>query len=146
MGDLLARSDHVSLSCPRDTTSPGLMNAAAFAQMQRGAIFITTARDGSHDEAPLLDALRSGHLGGAEIDVPDMGTAAARPPTPQAGECRCELSDGRRHAVGKAQHGIMVRGTDRRCAPGWAPTYAQRSETVMGRPVTLTKEQTTTCP
>ncbi|MBC5767293.1 hydroxyacid dehydrogenase [Ramlibacter albus] len=69
--ELLARSDFVSLHCPRDTSTMKMVNADAFARMKKGAIFITTARGGIHDEAALVDALRSGHLAGAGIDVWD---------------------------------------------------------------------------
>jgi len=69
--ELLARSDFVSLHCPRDPGTHRMMDAAAFARMKKGAIFITTARGGIHDEAALVDALRSGHLAGAGIDVWD---------------------------------------------------------------------------
>jgi D-3-phosphoglycerate dehydrogenase len=67
--ELLARSDFVSLHCPRDAGTLRLMNAEAFARMKKGAIFITTARGGIHDEAALLQALESGHLAGAGLDV-----------------------------------------------------------------------------
>ncbi|MGE4241239.1 hydroxyacid dehydrogenase [Ramlibacter sp.] len=70
--DLLAQSDFVSLHCPRDAGTLKLMNAKAFARMKKGAIFITTARGGIHDEAALVDALRSGHIAGAGIDVWDQ--------------------------------------------------------------------------
>lgn len=69
--ELLVRSDFVSLHCPRDASTLKMMDAAAFARMKKGAIFITTARGGIHDEAALADALRSGHLAGAGIDVWD---------------------------------------------------------------------------
>lgn len=69
--ELLARSDVVSLHCPRDKTTLKMMNAAAFGRMKRGAIFVTTARGGIHDEAALEAALASGHLAGAGIDVWD---------------------------------------------------------------------------
>ena len=69
MHDLLARADFVSLHCPRDNTTMGMLNAPAFAQMKRGAIFISTARGGIHDESALADALARGHLGGAGLDV-----------------------------------------------------------------------------
>jgi D-3-phosphoglycerate dehydrogenase len=68
---LLGESDFVSLHCPRDATTLKMMDAAAFARMKKGAIFITTARGGIHDEAALAQALRSGHLAGAGIDVWD---------------------------------------------------------------------------
>ena len=37
-----------------------MMDARAFARMKKGAVFITTARGGIHDEAALLDALHPG--------------------------------------------------------------------------------------
>lgn len=70
--ELLARSDFVSLHCPRDASTLKMMGAAAFARMKKGAIFITTARGGIHDESALVNALRSGHLAGAGIDVWDQ--------------------------------------------------------------------------
>ncbi len=69
---LLAGSDVVSLHCPRLAETVNLMDAASFAQMRPGAIFINTARGGLHDELALHQALASGHLGGAGIDVWDQ--------------------------------------------------------------------------
>jgi D-3-phosphoglycerate dehydrogenase len=69
--ELLERSDVVSIHCPRDATTTRMMDAAAFARMKPGALFITTARGGIHDEAALHAALRTGHLGGAGLDVWD---------------------------------------------------------------------------
>jgi D-3-phosphoglycerate dehydrogenase len=68
---LLAEADIVSLHCPRDATTLKMIDARAFARMKKGALFITTARGGIHDEAALVDALRSGHLAGAGVDVWD---------------------------------------------------------------------------
>ncbi len=70
--ELLAQSDFVSLHCPRDESTLKLMQADTFARMKKGAIFITTARGGIHDEAALVQALQSGHLAGAGIDVWDQ--------------------------------------------------------------------------
>ena len=72
LDELLERSDIVSLHCPRDPSTLNMIDAAAFARMKRGAIFITTARGGIHDEAALADALASGHLAGAGLDVWDI--------------------------------------------------------------------------
>jgi D-3-phosphoglycerate dehydrogenase len=70
--ELLARSDVVSLHCPRNASTIRMIDASAFARMKDGAIFITTARGGVHDEAALVAALRSGRVAGAGIDVWDQ--------------------------------------------------------------------------
>jgi len=67
--DLLARSDFISVHAPLLPTTRGLMNAAAFAKMKKGACLINTARGPLVDEAALAAALDSGHLGGAALDV-----------------------------------------------------------------------------
>ncbi len=72
LDELLARADFVSLHCPRDKSTLKMFGANAFARMKKGAIFITTARGGIHDEAALVAALESGHLAGAGIDVWDQ--------------------------------------------------------------------------
>ena len=69
LDELLARADVVSLHCPRAKDTLGMINAAALGRMKRGALFVTTARGGIHDEAALLQALQSGHIAGAGLDV-----------------------------------------------------------------------------
>jgi D-3-phosphoglycerate dehydrogenase len=69
---LLEQADFVSLHCPRDASTLRMMDVRAFGRMKQGAIFITTARGGIHDEAALVAALRSGHLAGAGVDVWDQ--------------------------------------------------------------------------
>lgn len=66
---LLARSDVLSLHLPLTPETRGLIGAEAMAAMTPGAILINTARGGIVDEAALAEALKSGHLGGAAIDV-----------------------------------------------------------------------------
>lgn len=66
---LLNGSDVVSLHCPRNSETLGMIGAREFAHMRPGAIFISTARGGIHDECALYDALVSGHLAGAGLDV-----------------------------------------------------------------------------
>jgi D-3-phosphoglycerate dehydrogenase / 2-oxoglutarate reductase len=67
--DLLARSDFISVHAPLQPATRGLMNAKAFAKMKKGAYLINTARGPLVDEAALVAALDSGHLGGAALDV-----------------------------------------------------------------------------
>lgn len=76
--DLLARSDHVVCLAPATAATVNLMNAAAFARMQPGAFFINASRGDLVDDAALLAALDSGHLGGAALDV---GRAADQMPS-----------------------------------------------------------------
>lgn len=67
--ELLRRADVVSMHCPLNADSAGMMDAAAFAKMKQGAIFINTSRGGLVDEQALRAALDSGHLMGAGVDV-----------------------------------------------------------------------------
>src|SRR5262249_24126986 len=67
--DLRARSDFVSVHAPLLPATRGLIGTAAFARMKRGAYLINPARGPLVDEAALLAALDSGHLGGAALDV-----------------------------------------------------------------------------
>ncbi|MFT3814950.1 MAG: hydroxyacid dehydrogenase [Acidovorax sp.] len=76
--ELIRQSDIVSLHCPLNRHTQGMMNAERFAAMKPGAIFVTTARSGIHDEAALAQALACGHLAGAGLDV---WTQEPPPPT-----------------------------------------------------------------
>ena len=66
---LLAAADVLSLHCPRDASTLKMIDAAALAQMKRGAILVSTARGGIHDEMAVYAALKSGQLAGAGLDV-----------------------------------------------------------------------------
>lgn len=66
---LLAEADFVVTLVPLSPATERLIGAGEFAQMKRGAIFINAARGKVIDEAALIDALASGHLRAAGLDV-----------------------------------------------------------------------------
>ena len=69
LDELLSSSDVVSLHCPLTAENAGMFNAEAFAKCKSGAYFINTARGGLVNEQALFDALESGKLSGAAVDV-----------------------------------------------------------------------------
>lgn len=66
---LLASSDYVSLHVPYSPMTHHLVDAALLAKLKPGAILVNTARGKVVDTAALIDALTSGHLAGAGLDV-----------------------------------------------------------------------------
>lgn len=80
LDELLAQADFVSIHCPRIPTTTKMINDAAFKAMKPGAIFITTARGGIHDEEALTAAMESGHVAGAGLDVWDIEPPPAEHP------------------------------------------------------------------
>ncbi len=66
---LLGKADAVSLHVPLTDQTRNLFDAACLAQMKPGAVLINTARGGIVDEAALAQALTTGALGGAALDV-----------------------------------------------------------------------------
>src|SRR5271154_7070976 len=73
--ELLKRSDVISLHTALSAATEKIINAAALAQMKKGARLINCARGELIDEAALAEALKSGHLSGAALD-----TFAQEPP------------------------------------------------------------------
>lgn len=69
LDDLLVESDAVTLHVPLVRETRHLLSAGRLARMKRGAVLINTARGGVIDEAALAEALASGHLAGAALDV-----------------------------------------------------------------------------
>jgi glycerate dehydrogenase len=69
LDELLSKSDVISLHCPLTAENTEMFNAEAFAKCKDGAYFINTARGGLVNEQALFDALESGKLSGAALDV-----------------------------------------------------------------------------
>ena len=77
--DLIERSDFLTLHVPLTKDTKNLFDGPMLAKMKNGACLVNAARGGIVDEGALLDALNSGHLGGAALDV-----FAKEPPDPSA--------------------------------------------------------------
>ena len=69
LDELLKRSDYVSLHLPVSPETHHLLNEQTFAAMKPGSVLINTSRGVLVDERALCDALKSGHLRGAGLDV-----------------------------------------------------------------------------
>lgn len=69
LDDLLAESDFVTLNCPLTSETTNLISTAQFATMKRSAILINMARGGVVDTDALYEALSTGRICGAGIDV-----------------------------------------------------------------------------
>jgi D-3-phosphoglycerate dehydrogenase len=79
---LFAESDYITLHTPLNDGTRGMIDAACFAEMKRGMYLINCSRGPVVNEQALLDALNSGHLRGAALDVlveepPKAGTSLA---------------------------------------------------------------------
>lgn len=102
LDELLRQSDAVSLHLALTDETRGIIDRRRLALMPRGAVFVNTSRGGLVDEAALADALASGALSGAALDVfekePYSGPLTGRPEavlTPHVGsataECRAAM-------------------------------------------------------
>ena len=67
--EVLKQADIVTLHCPLTETTKNLINAETLSKMKKGAFLINTGRGPLIDELALVDALKTGHLGGAALDV-----------------------------------------------------------------------------
>jgi len=69
LDDLFTRSDFLSLHMPSTPTTKNIVNAERLAKAKKGLRIVNTARGDLIDEAALADAIESGHIGGAALDV-----------------------------------------------------------------------------
>jgi glycerate dehydrogenase len=88
LDSLLERSDVVSLHCPLTEQNARFMNADRLSRLKPTAILVNTSRGGLIDEAALADALRTGRLGGAYLDVLEREPPPADHPLVRLPSCR----------------------------------------------------------
>src|SRR5690606_12798727 len=67
--ELVAKCDFITVHTPLTEQTRGLINAERIARMPKGVRIVNCARGGIVDEAALLEALESGHVAGAALDV-----------------------------------------------------------------------------
>jgi len=142
---LLIEADVVSVHCPLTEETRGLFGADAFAAMKPGVVFVTTARGSIHDEAALLDALNSGQVASAGLDV-----WAQEPPPPDhpllahpaviasqhtAGVTRQSRENITRIAAEAFSAIAAGRTPPRVINPDVLPRWRERYKAALGRPV-----------
>ena len=140
---LLRDADFVSINCPRTAESRNLIGAREYGLMKPGAYFVTTARGGIHDEMALADALASGHLAGAGLDVWDP-----EPPPPDHPLLKLDNVISSPHTAGvtrESRHNVARIGAEqiitildggrppRLINPEVWPRYVERYAEIFGR-------------
>lgn len=85
--ELLAQSDFVSIHTSLTDETNKMFNAAAFKAMKPTSVFVNTARGGVHNQPDLCEALKSGEIFAAGLDVTDPEPIAADDPILQLPNC-----------------------------------------------------------
>ena len=119
LDDLLRRSDYITIHTPKTDETTNMINRDTIAKMKKGAMVINCARGGIVNEEDLLEALESGHLGGAALDVfstePPGKTRLIDQPnlicTPHLGASTTEAQDNVAVDVAKQIAGYLLHGT-----------------------------------
>jgi D-3-phosphoglycerate dehydrogenase len=118
LDELLTRADFITLHTPMTDKTKGIINAAAIAKMKKGVRIINCARGGLIVEADLLDALKSGKVGGAALDVFEVEPANESPffglenviATPHLGASTSEAQENVALQVAEQMSDYLIKG------------------------------------
>jgi len=120
MDEVFSRSDFLTVHTPLTSETRGLIGAQAFAKMRSGVRIINCARGGLVDEAALLEAIKSGIVAGAALDVfeqepppPDHPLLALEEviATPHLGASTTEAQEGVAVTVAEQMRDYLLTGT-----------------------------------
>lgn len=120
LSELLAKSDFVSMHVPLTEQTARMCDAGFFAAMKPTAIFVNTARGGVVDQDALIEALRSGQIAGAALDVMTPEPMAPGHPllgaphlvvTPHLGSATQSARAGMAHAAAGGLLGVLAGDT-----------------------------------
>jgi len=120
LDEVLSRADFLTIHTPLTPDTRGLINAAALAKMKRGARVINCARGGLIDEAALYDAIKSGQIAGAALDVFEQEPPPSDHPlislnqviaTPHLGASTTEAQEGVAFTVAEQMRDYLLHGT-----------------------------------
>ncbi|MDH3283845.1 MAG: phosphoglycerate dehydrogenase [Acidobacteriota bacterium] len=115
---LLSASDYVTVHCPLNDKTRGIIDAEKIGLMKKGAFLLNCARGGIVEEGALYDALVSGQLGGAALDVYESEPPAGSPLleldnvvlTPHLGASTREAQDKVATAIGRQVAAFLTTG------------------------------------
>jgi D-3-phosphoglycerate dehydrogenase len=122
LDELYARSDFVTIHMPLTDETKGMVNAAAFSKMKKGVRILNCARGGIIKEADLYEALKSGQVAGAALDVYEVEPLPAQFPlrdlpqlvmTPHLGASTEEAQENVGIEVAEAITEFLLHGTVR---------------------------------
>jgi len=118
LDELLKRADFITLHTPMTDKTRGIINAAAIAKMKKGVRIINCARGGLIVEADLLEALKSGKVAGAALDVFEVEPANESPffglenviATPHLGASTSEAQENVALQVAEQMSDYLIKG------------------------------------
>jgi D-3-phosphoglycerate dehydrogenase len=118
LDELFARADFITLHTPMTDKTRGMINAASIARMKKGVRIINCARGGLIVEPDLLDALKSGKVAGAALDVFEVEPATDSPffglenviATPHLGASTSEAQENVALQVAEQMSDYLIKG------------------------------------